>query len=324
MKICIVGAGAIGGFLGARLAISGFDVSMLARGPHLIAMKENGVTLTDKNSKTIVKVPLSDDPSFFGTQDFVILTLKSPSLENTLPTLQPLFDNQTTLVTAMNGIPWWFFECLEGPLRGHQLETIDFQGKLASIFSSDRIIGCVVHAAAAVDQPGIIKHVSGDLFIVGEADKKVKTRTVKLHEAINSSNLKSKLTEDIHGEIWSKLLGNMAMGPISTLTKLSLSGIAYDPDARSLCINMIEEAQKIGDRLGLPLKMSASSRIDLAAELGDFKPSILQDLEKKRPMEIDALIGVVRELGELLEIPTPTINTVLSLQRAQARFAGLV
>ncbi len=324
MKICIVGAGAIGGFLGTRLAISGFEVSMLARGPHFKAMKENGVTLTEKHNKTIVKVPLSDDPSSFGVQDFVILTLKSLSLEKALSNLQLLFDDQTTLVTAMNGIPWWFFESLDGPLRGCRLETIDFKRKPASIFSSDRIIGCVVHAAATVDQPGIIKHVSGDLFIVGEADRSVKTRTVQLSEAINSTNLKSKLTKDIHSEIWSKLLGNMSMGPISTLTKLSLSGIAHDPDARNLCISMIEEAEKIGDRLGLPLKMSASSRVDLAAELGDFKPSILQDLEKNRPMEIDALIGVVRELGELLNIPTPTINTVLSLQRAQARFVGLI
>lgn len=323
MKICIAGAGAIGGVLGIRLADAGHDVSLLARGAHLAAIRANGAKLVDQRGETVVRVAASDDPADFGPQDFVVITLKTPSLPAVVPNLQPLLGNDTAVVTAMNGIPWWFCEHLEGPLKGRRLKTIDPDGGLAAALPAERIIGCVVHAGASVSEPGVIRHAAGDLFIVGEPDGATRPRTTALSEAITGCGLTCRVTGAIHQEIWLKLVGNMGMGPISALTKLTLSGIANDPGARSLAVAMIEEAVAIGERVGLHMDMTAQARVDLGAELGDFKPSILQDLEKGRPMEIDALIGVVAEMGQLVGVATPTIDTVLALQRAQARFAGL-
>ncbi len=323
MKICIVGAGAIGGFLGVRLAEAGHELSLLARGDHLAAIRANGAKLIDERGETVVEVAASDDPADFAPQDYVIVTLKTPSLPAVVPTLEPLLGDDTAVVTATNGIPWWFCEHLEGPLKGRRLTTIDPDGQLAAALPSERIIGCVVHAGASVSAPGVIKHAAGGLFIVGEPDGLTKPRTTALGDAITGAGLAGQVTDAIHQEIWLKLIGNMGMGPVSALTKLTLSGIANDPDARSIAVAMMNEAIAIGERIGLHMEMSAEERVDLGAQLGDFKPSILQDLEKGRPMEIDALIGVVAELGQLAEVPAPTIDTVLALQRAQARFAGL-
>ena len=323
MKICIVGAGAIGGFLGVRLADSGHDVSLLARGAHLAAIRDNGAKLVDGRSETVVRVAASDNPADFGPQDYVVITLKTPSLPAMVPTLGPLLGDATAVVSAMNGIPWWFCQHLAGPLGGRRLQSIDPDGALAAALPAERIIGCVVHAGASVSEPGVIRHAAGDLFIIGEPDGAATPRTTAFAAAVTGAGLTGRVTGSIHKEIWTKLIGNMGMGPISALTRLTLAGIANDSDARALAVAMIEEAIAIGDRIGLHMDMSAEARVDLGAELGDFKPSILQDLEKGRPMEIDALIGVVAEMGQLVDVPTPTIDTVLALQRAQARSAGL-
>lgn len=323
MKICIVGAGAIGGFLGVRLADSGHDVSLLARGAHLAALRSNGAKLVTSEGETMVRVAASDDPADFGPQDYVVITVKTPSLPAVVPHLEPLLADDTAVVSAMNGIPWWFCQQLEGPLKGRHLKSIDPDGMLAAALSAERVMGCVVHAGASVSEPGVIRHAAGDLFIVGEPDGVSKPRTAALAAAITGSGLTGRVSDSIHTEIWTKLIGNMGMGPISALTKLTLAGIANDSDARPIAVAMMEEAIAIGARIGLHMDMSAEARVDLGAELGEFKPSILQDLEKGRPMEIDALIGVVAELGQLVDVATPTIDTVLALQRAQARFAGL-
>ncbi len=323
MKICIVGAGAIGGFLGVHLANAGHEVSLLARGDHLAAIRATGAKLIDEGGETLVRVTASDNPADFGAQDYVVITLKTPSLPTVVPNLHPLLADDTAVVTATNGIPWWFCEHLDGPLKGRRLNTIDPDGRLAAALPIKRIIGCVVHAGASVSEPGVIRHAAGGLFIVGEPDGVTKPRTTALSEAITSSGLTGRVTDAIHQEIWLKLIGNMGMGPISALTKLTLSGIANDPDARPLAVTLMNEAIALGKYIGLHMDMSAEDRVDLGAELGDFKPSILQDLEKGRPMEIDALIGVVAELGQLTGVPTSTIDTVLALQRAQARFVGL-
>jgi len=323
VKICIVGAGAIGGFLGVRLADAGQQVSLLARGDHLAAIRGHGAKLVAQGSETVVRVAASDDPADFGPQDYVIITLKTPSLPAVAPTLHPLIGDATAIVSAMNGIPWWFCEHLEGPLQGRRLATIDPDGALAAALPADRIIGCVVHAGATVSEPGVIRHAAGDLFIVGEPDGATRARTTALGEAIAGAGLTGRVTGEIDQEIWLKLIGNMGMGPISVLTRLTLAGIAADPDARRLSVAMMNEAIGLGERLGLHMDMSAEDRVDLGAELGEFKPSMLQDLEKGRPMEIDAMVGVVAELGQIAGVPTPTIDTVLALLRAQARFAGL-
>jgi len=323
VKICIVGAGAIGGFLGVRLAEAGHEVSLLARGDHLAAIRANGAKLIEARGETVVRVAASDDPADFGAQDYVVITLKTPSLPAVVPHLHPLFGDATAVVTAMNGIPWWFCQQLDGPLQGCQLNTIDPDGRLAAALPAERIIGCVVHAGATVSDAGVIRHAAGDLFIVGEPSGGATARTIALSEAITGAGLTGRVTDVIHQEIWLKLIGNMGMGPISALTKLTLSGIANDPDARQLAVALIDEAIALGKRIGLHIDMSAEERVDLGAELGDFKPSILQDLEKGRPLEIDALIGVVAEMARLVDVATPAIDTVLALQRAQARFAGL-
>lgn len=323
MKICIVGAGAIGGFLGIRLANVGHQVSLLARGKHLEAIRNNGARLIENDGEIKINIAASYDPEDFGPQDCVFITLKTPSLNDVLPKLTPLLNANTTVVSAMNGIPWWFLDNLNGPLKGHTLNSIDPRHTLLDVLPIERIIGCVVHAGSVVVEPGVIHHSSGDLFIIGEPDNTIKDRTIEIRESIISSNLTCTITDNIHREIWSKLVGNMGMGPISALTKLTLSGIANDPDARKISIAMMKEAMSIGEELNLNIGMTANARVDLGAELGDFKPSILQDLEKGRPMEIDALIGVVEEIGKLVNIPTPIIDTVLALQRAQARYVGL-
>ncbi len=323
MKICIVGAGAIGGFLGIRLANAGHQVTLLARGKHLQAIRTNGAKLIESDREIKVNLIASDDPEDFGPQDCLFITVKTPSLNEILPKLTPLLDDNTTVISAMNGIPWWFLQNLKGPLKGHLLNSIDPKNTLLKALPIERIIGCVVHAGSSVVEPGVIHHASGDLFIIGEPDGKIKERTLKIKESINQSNLNCKITENIHTEIWSKLVGNMGMGPISALTKLTLLGVANDPDARKISIAMMEEAISIGKELNLNIGMTADARVDIGAELGNFKPSILQDLEKGRPMEIDALIGVVAEIGKLINIPTPNIDIVLALQRAQARNLGL-
>jgi len=323
MKICIVGAGAIGGTLAARLEQAGEEVSVIARGPHLAAIHESGLRYRTPETAFTTHPAASDNPDDFGPQDFVILTVKAPSLPGIAPALAPLIGPETSVVAAMNGIPWWFCDALPEPLKGRSLETVDPGGMLAATLPREHALGCVVHAGASVPEPGLIDHMAGDRFIVGSADRAPSARADKLAAAIARSGLNSVATADIHGEIWMKLIGNMGMGPICTLTGATLVKMAQDMDVRPIAAEMMREAVAIGDALDLPMTMGIEERIDLGAELGEFKPSILQDLELGRPMEIDALVSVVSELGTIAGLPTPTIDTVLALLRGRARQAGL-
>lgn len=324
MKICIVGAGSIGGLLAARLSHAGYDISAIARGPHLNAIQDNGLRYRSGETEFVAKVTASEHAADLGTQNFVVLTLKAPSLPAIAPTLAPLFGSETMIVAAMNGVPWWFSRAFPAPLNGRQLRSIDPNGTLQHAFPQDPVLGCVVHAGASVPEPGLIDHAAGDEFIIGSSRREASDQATAFADAISASGLNGVTTNDIHSEIWMKLIGNMGMGPISTLTGATLAGIANDADARPIAAAMMHEAVAIGDALGLPMAMSVEARIDLGAELGEFKPSILQDLERGRPMEIDAMVTVVAELGEIANIPTPTINTVLALLRGRARRAGLL
>lgn len=323
MKICIVGAGSIGGLLGARLSHAGFDISAIARGPHLAAIREKGLRYRAPDSEITVKIRASDDPADLGPHDVVVLTVKAPSLPGLAPRLAPLCGPDTVIVTAMNGVPWWFGRALPAPLKGHRLHAIDPDGELERAFAQESILGCVVHAGASVPEPGVIHHAAGDHFIIGSARRGHDPNAVAFADAISASGLNGVASGDIHGEIWTKLIGNMGMGPISALTGATLAEIANDPDVRPIAAAMMTEAATIGDALGLPMPMSVEARIDLGAELGDFKPSILQDLERGRPMEIDEMVTVVAEIGGLVGVPTPAIDTVLALLRGRARRAGL-
>lgn len=323
MKVCVVGAGAIGGLLAARLTQAGWDVSAVARGPHLEAIQKDGLRYCAGDTEFVAAITASDDPRALGVHDYVILTLKAPSLPAIAPTLAPLCDEDTMIVSAMNGVPWWFSHALPEPLHGRRLHAVDPDGVLAASFPQDPVLGCVVHAGSSVPEPGVIQHVAGDHFIVGSSTRQPSQAATILAEAISISGLTGVTTDDIHGEIWMKLIGNMGMGPISVLTGATLVGIARDMDVRPIAAAMMQEAMDVGNTLGLPMAMGVEERIELGAELGEFKPSILQDLERGRPMEIDALITVVSELGEIASVPTPTINTVLALVRGRARHAGL-
>ncbi len=323
MKICIVGAGAIGGLLAARLAHAGAEVSAIARGAHLQAILANGLRYRSPDTTFTADIHASDDPADLGAQDYVFLTLKAPSLPGIAPGLAPLFGDGTTTVAAMNGVPWWFCDALPEPLKGRRLESIDPDGVLAASFPDTSVLGCVVHAGASVPEPGLIEHAAGDRFVFGSARRKPSDRARTLAEFCREAGLDGVHTDDIHSEIWLKLIGNMGMGPISVLTGATLAGIARDPDARAIAANLMTEAVAVGDALDLPMAMSVEARIDLGAELGEFKPSILQDLELGRPMEIDALVTVVAELGQIAGVPTPTIDTLLALLRGRARLAGL-
>jgi 2-dehydropantoate 2-reductase len=323
MKVCIVGAGAIGGILAARLARAGHDVSAIARGAHLQAIQAHGLTLKSAGEKFTADIRAAADPADLAPQDYVILTLKAPALPGIAASLTPLLGPDTVIVTAMNGVPWWFCHALTGPLAGRSLPSTDPNGVLGETLTRERLLGCVVHAGASVPEPGVVNHAAGNLFIVGDASRRLTAPAAELAEALADTGLDGRSTDDIHGEIWMKLIGNMGMGPICALTGATLVGLARDADVRPIAAAMMQEASDVGDALGLPMDMSVEARIELGAELGEFKPSILQDLERGRPLEIDAMVTVVSEMGEIAGIPTPTVDTVLALLRGRARRAGL-
>jgi 2-dehydropantoate 2-reductase len=323
MKICIVGAGSIGGILAARLARSGHNISAIARGPHLDRIREHGLRYRSAEEDFVVHIPATGSPAELGPHDVVILTVKAPALPAIAPQLSALFHDETTIVSAMNGIPWWFTRALPTPLKERRLDVVDPDGALDRAFAQDNLLGCVVHAGASVPEPGVIHHAAGDRFIFGSATREPSACADQLAAALTASGLDGVVSDDIHAEIWMKLIGNMGMGPISVLTGATLSDIAYDQDVRPVAAAMMQEACDVGEVLGLPMAMSVEARIDVGAELGAFKPSILQDFEQGRPLEIDALVTVVSELGSIAGIATPAIDRVLALLRGRARLAGL-
>lgn len=323
MKVCIVGAGAIGGILAARLAHVGHEVSAIARGAHLLAIQDRGLTLKWAGEQFTVDICAVADASDLEPQDYVILTVKAPSLPAIAPSLTPLLGPETIIVTAMNGVPWWFCHALTGPLEGRSLPSTDPNGILGKTLPRDRLLGCVVHAGASVPEPGIVDHAAGNLFIIGDASRRRSAPATALADALTNAGLEGRTSDDIHNEIWMKLIGNMGMGPICALTGATLAGLARDADVRPIAATMMQEAMDVGDALGLPMNMSVEARIDLGAELGEFKPSILQDFERGRQLEIDAMVTVVSEMGEIAGVQTPTIDTILALLRGRARRAGL-
>jgi 2-dehydropantoate 2-reductase len=322
-RVCIVGAGAIGGILAANLARAGNNVSVIARGAHLDAIRSSGLRLVTDSDDFTVSLAASDDPAALGPQDIVILAVKAPALPGLAPHLAPLFHPDTSVVTAMNGIPWWFCDAMTGPLAGRRLESVDPGGILSRFLNTGSVLGCVVHAGASVPEPGVVHHAAGNLFIVGDARRQATDEARLVANTLADAGLDGRATDDIHTEIWLKLIGNMGMGPICALTGDTLSGLAGDAGTRAIAAAMMEEAMAAGDALRLPLEMGVEARIDLGAELGAFKPSILQDLERERPLEIDAMVSVVAEMGAIAGIPTPCIDTILALLRGRARFAGL-
>lgn len=323
MKICIFGAGAIGGYMGVKLAQAGADVSLVARGPHLAAMKDKGLTLIEEEGTSTVQVTASENPADLGPQDYVIVTLKAHSVPPVVPKMQPLIGDHTTIVSGVNGVPWWYFHKLDGPLEGTRLESVDPGNAQWDGFGPDRVLGCVVYPAAEVSEPGTIKHIEGNRFSLGEPDGSRSERAQELSKALSAAGLKAPVRPRLRDEIWVKLWGNLSFNPISALTHATLDVLCTDPGTREVARGMMVEAQVIAEKLGVKFPIDVDRRIEGGAAVGAHRTSMLQDLEAGRPMEIDALLGSVQELGRITQTPTPTIDTVLALTKLRARTAGL-
>lgn len=323
MRICIFGAGAIGGYMGARLAAVGAEVSLVARGPHLAAIRENGLTLIEEGVETMHRVQATDDAATLGPQDYVILTLKAHSVPAVVPRILPLMGPETTLVSGVNGVPWWYFHRHGGDFEGTRLESVDPGGVQWDGFGPDRVLGCVVYPAAEVGRPGVVRHIEGNRFSLGEPSGEVSERATRLSKALSAAGLKAPVRPRLRDEIWVKLWGNLSFNPISALTHATLDVLCTDPGTRAVARAMMLEAQAIAEHLGVKFPIDVERRIDGGAAVGAHRTSMLQDLDAGRPMEIDALVGSVAELGRLTGIATPAIDTVLALVRLRARVAGL-
>lgn len=323
MRICVFGAGAIGGLMAAKLAQKGeAEVTVIARGPHLAAMQAQGLRLRSDGAETVAHPRCVASAEEAGPQDYVVVTLKAHSLPAAAPQMQPLLGPETAIVSAVNGVPWWYFHKLGGPHEGRRVESVDPGGVVSALLPPERAIGCIVYPAAEVPEPGVIEHTYGDRFTLGEPDGSRSPRVNALSEALIAAGFKAPVRPRIRDELWVKLWGNLAFNPISVLTAATLDVLTADAGQRGVAREMMLEAQAVGEALGVRFGIDVDKRIAGAAEVGAHKTSMLQDLERGRPMEIDALLGAVVELAELVEKPAPTCRTVLALVRARGRSAG--
>ena len=323
MKICIFGAGAIGGLMGAKLAAKGdVDVTFIARGPHLAAMRENGVKLISEGTEQIVHPRCVESAEEAGPQDYVLVTLKAHSLPSAAKQMQPLLGTDTAIVSAVNGIPWWYFHGLGGAYEGRIVQSVDPEGQVSALLPPSRAIGCIVYPAAEVTAPGVIEHSYGDRFSLGEPDGSRSPRAQALSEALIAAGFKAPVRPKIRDELWVKLWGNMAFNPISALTTATLDVLTADEGQRGVARAMMLEGQRVAEALGVRFAIDVDKRIAGAAEVGAHKTSMLQDLERGRPMEIEALLGAVVELADWVGEAAPISRSVLALVRARARAAG--
>jgi 2-dehydropantoate 2-reductase len=322
VKIAIFGAGAIGGLLGVKLVQAGAEVTFIARGPHLEAMLRYGITLISEGKSVTVKARCISQPEQAGAQDYVIVTLKAHSLPAAAPQIAKLLGPETSLVMGVNGIPYWYFYGLDCKWRDRTIESVDPDGMLWQTLPPARVIGCVVYPAAEVIEPGVIEHTYGNRFSLGEPDGSKSTRVEALAKQLIAARLKAPIRSQLRDELWVKLWGNLCLNPLSALTTSTLDRLAGEPDLREVSRTMMREAQVVAESLGVKFGVDLERRIDGALEVGAHKTSMLQDLERGRPIEIDALLGAVVELGELTGGEMPMCRAILALTRERARRAG--
>ena len=315
MKIVIVGAGATGAFLGARMARGGVDVTLIARGAHLAAMRERGVEVREADGSFVAHPPCTDDLDVVADADSVILTLKAHHLAEMAPRLGPRLGPDTTVVPAQNGIPWWYFERHGGPLEGTRLRTVDPDGTIARHIEARRVIGCVVYPATTLVAPGVVEHVEGTRLSLGELDGTPTDRCRALAAALIKGGLKAPIRPRIRDEIWLKLLGNVCFNPLSALTRATMAQIATDPEMRAVARAIMEEADGVARALGVELAIGIDQRLAGAEKVGAHKTSMLQDVEAGRPLEVEALVGAVVEIADLLRLPLPHLRTVYASVR---------
>jgi 2-dehydropantoate 2-reductase len=319
MKVCIAGAGAVGGLLGAQLAAAGHEVSLVARGAHLAAIRAEGLAIKDGSGIRRYALPASDEPAQFGPQDFVVIALKAYSIGPMLPRLATLLTPDTAVVTAINGIPWWYFCRAGGRFEGAPVECLDPDGAMVRALDARHLIGCVVHGSAEVIAPGVVHHTSGDTFILGEIDGRMTPRLGALAAAIEGAGLRAPVTPRIRDDVWTKLIGNTSYNPVAALTGALMSEINANPALIALIRRMMLEGIAVAEAHGCRMTVSLEERFALARKLGGVKVSMLQDLERGRPLEIDAIVTAVSELGRKVGVPTPTIDGVEALIRERAR-----
>jgi 2-dehydropantoate 2-reductase len=324
MKICIFGAGAIGGYLAGKLALAGHEVCAIARGAHLAAIRNHGLKLIEDGQTRTIRLPASDDARAFGPQDVVICALKAQQAHASAGEFAQLLGPRTAVLTAMNGIPWWYFYKEHGPLDGHHLESVDPSATQWNAIGPERAIGCVVDPACEVVAPGVIEHRLFKRFTIGEPDGSTSDRIVALRDALVSAGFDAPIRDTIRWNIWLKLWGNVCFNPISALTLATLDRVTSEPGLRALCKSMMAEAQAITTSLGLTIpEQMMERRLNAAGSVVGHKISMLQDLERGRSLEIDALVTAVQEMGRLVKVATPTIDAVLALVQERGRQAGL-
>jgi|TARA_B110000091_G_scaffold214454_1_gene268021 2-dehydropantoate 2-reductase len=324
MKICIYGAGAIGGYLGAKLTEIGADVTLIARGPHYNAIKEDGLRLRKDGKELVVYPRCVDTAEKAGKQDYIFVTLKAHSVPGCLDAFKVLMKDDTSFVWGVNGIPWWYFHNHPDPeFKDKKILSVDPDNSQWNDIGPEKIIGCIVNPASEVVKPGVIQHLEGDKFQLGEINGENTDRIKNLSVILEKAGFQAPIRPNIKGDIWLKLFGNLSLNPISALTTSTLVKICSDADVRDVIKNMMNEAHSIATKLGIDKPFDVERRIDAAKAVGEHKTSMLQDLERDRPMEIDALIGSVQELGRITSISTPTIDTVLALTKLRAREAKL-
>ena len=323
MKICIYGAGAIGGWIGARLAALGEPVSVVARGATLAALQTHGLRLQQAEGLLQVPVQAADNAAALGVQDLVVVAVKAPALAEVARDIAPLLGPHTMVLTAMNGVPWWFFQGFGGAYAGTALKAVDASGAIAAAIPARHVVGCVVHASCALQAPGVVQHHFGNKLILGEPSGQQTERAKALAALLERAGFEAPLSEQIQRDTWYKLWGNMTVNPVSALTGATTDLILDDPLVRDFISQVMREAKEIGARIGIPIDQQPEDRHAVTRKLGAFKTSMLQDVEAGKPVELDALVTVVQELGVLTAVPTPFTDALLGLARLQARVKGL-
>ncbi len=321
MKICIYGAGAVGGLIAAWLARSGHEVSAVARGAHLEAIRRGGLRVRDRETGAVTAFPVKadSDPAALGPQDYVIVAVKAQSLTEIAPRIEKLLSKDTTIVTAMNGVPWWFFDRLKFSNGKNRLESLDPGGKLARAMPTERIVGCVIHLAASTPEPGLISHDMGRKLIIGEPGGKNTARTLNLSEILKKAGFDAAISEFIEKDFWVKLLGNVSFNPVSALTRSTADRLIEDRQVKAYMVEIMREVLAIGRAVGVDAGIDPEARIDMARALGKFKTSMLQDLEAGKPLEIDGLLAGTLEIAAKAGVRAPCTETLFGLIRARAR-----
>jgi 2-dehydropantoate 2-reductase len=324
MKVCIYGAGAIGGWMGAKLAQTGCELSVVARGATLEALRRDGLRLQQQDGKSIAaKVRASAAPADLGVQDLVVVAVKAPAMTEVAKTIAPLLGPRTIVLTAMNGVPWWFFEGFGGRFAGTHLKAVDPDGSIARAVPAQHILGCVVHASFSLDGPGQVRQHFGNKLIIGEPSGEKTPRVRELAALLEKAGFETVLSDQIQKDAWFKLWGNMTMNPISAITGATTDLVLDDELVRGFIHKVMLEAKEIGARIGIPIDQSPEDRHVVTRKLGAFKTSMLQDVEAGKAEELDALVTVVKELGKLTDVPTPYTDALLGLARLHARVRGL-